>query len=315
MSFEIGGIWKDIEKKDFVAQVYRLNDLDYSHKNKTERYEKEKENWLLQHNKVHGNYNHHRHPGKMPEFIPISEMSDKEKLMDRTGSIYHIDVTKANCGSEYKPVKNGTIYWNEMINVTNYVDLYFQQDAKFTKTPNWEEIMIETFEKWQERRQGMDYNSKVVISPDTALNIMKQQEKCTISINIPVKRLNDHGDQSILYNEVVRIFEHCNYWNKLKNKPEIFPINHIRTVTRGRKNKKIINQKWINWNNWKRKNARYFIRLSEKKQIELENQHFYDQILINQVFVDFDIWVDDIPKTIDYLVGTWKIQRKKCKIK
>ena len=313
MRKEIRGIWDDIEKKDFAAQIYRLNDNDFSEKNKMEKYEKMKESWLMEHNRVRGNYNHPDHPGVMPEFVPISEMNENDKLNDRTGSIYNINVSKANCGCDYKPIKNGTIYWNEQINLTNYVDLYFQQDAKFTQTPNWDKIMMETFEKWQERRQGMEYDPKVVMTPYTTLNIMKPQEKCTISINIPFKRLKDHGNQAILYNEVVRIFQHYNYLNKLENKSEVFPIKNIRTVTRGRKNQRIINQKWINWQSWKRKHSRYYNRLSESKQMELENQHFHDQILINQVFVDFDIWVENIPSKIDYSVGVWQIQRKNAR--
>ena len=61
----------------------------------------------------------------MPEFVPISEMNDKNKVNDRTGSIYNINVSKANCGCDYKPIKNGIIYWNEKINLSNYVDLYY----------------------------------------------------------------------------------------------------------------------------------------------------------------------------------------------
>ena len=113
-----------------------------------------------------------------------------------------------------KPIKNEIIFWNQNINLTKYVNLYFQEDAKFTKKANWKKEMMESFERWQKRREGMEYNEKNEISPCTSLNILEPQERCTISINIPFKRLHDHGDQRILYKEVVIVFEHYNYLYK-----------------------------------------------------------------------------------------------------
>ena len=68
-----------------------------------------------------------------------------------------------------------------------------------------------------------------------------------------------------------------------------------------------------NWIRWKNKNRQYYQNQSEKKRLELKHKHFTDQILINQVFVDFDIWIDNIPKEIDYTVGKWTIKRKNKK--
>ena len=78
----------------------------------------------------------------------------------------------------------------------------------------------------------------------------------------------------------------------------------------GKKNQRIIEQKLKAWNNWKLKNKRYFENQSKEKQQELENQHFIDQTIINQVFVDFDVWVEELPCQIDYTVGKWEIKRK-----
>ena len=63
--------------------------------------------------------------------------------------------------------------------------------------------------------------------PCTLLTILEPQERCTISINIPFKRLNDHGDQRLLYKEVVRVFEHYNYLHTKQSgsNNDIFPIN------------------------------------------------------------------------------------------
>ena len=153
--------------------------------------------------------------------------------------------------------------------------------------------MMESFDKWQKRRQGMEYSEKNEISPSTSLNILEAQERCTISINIPFKRLNDHGDQRILYKEVVRVFEHYNYLYKKQSgsNNDIFPIQHIRTVTRGKKHYKTIQSKKRNWLNLKNKHRSYYQRLPYKQRKELEYKHYTDKILINQVFIDFDIWV------------------------
>ena len=35
--------------------------------------------------------------------------------------------------------------------------------------------------------------------------------------------------------------------------------------------------------------------------------------MINQVFVDFDIWIENVPKEIDFTVGKWTIKRKNKK--
>ena len=133
MKNEIGGIWKKIKRSDFVAQRYRLSDHEFSTQNRLIKHEKAKADWQLRHDRVHGAYNHQKHPGKMPEFIPISEMNEDDKYADRTGSIYHINVENANCGAEFKPIKNGIIFWNQNINLTKYVDLYFQEDAIGTR--------------------------------------------------------------------------------------------------------------------------------------------------------------------------------------
>ena len=223
---KIGGIWKDIEKKDFVAQRFKLSDVEFTMQNRREKFDIAKENWKNKHNKVRGNYKHHDHPGKMPVFIPTSQMDDNDKLNDRSNSIFHINVEEANCNSTHKPVKNGIIYWNENVNLTSYVDLYFQDDAKFTKVPNWQQIMQDSFHHWQKRRQGIDYNPIVQMSPMTSMSIMIPQDRCTISISIPFKKLKDHGNQSRLYKEVVRIFHHYNHVMNEK----IFPIDKIRTL-------------------------------------------------------------------------------------
>ena len=237
-------------------------------------------------------------------------MDDNDKLGDRSNSIFHINVEKADCGTVFKPIKNGIIYWNENVNLTSYVDLYFQEDAEFTKVPNWKQIMQDTFDNWQRQRQDIEYDPVVQMSPMTSLTIMEPQERCTISINIPFKKLGDHGDQIVLYNEVVNIFKHYNF---IANET-IFPIDQIRTVTRGKKNQKIIEQKQKAWNRWKIKNQRYFNKQSKEKQIALKHQHFTDQILINQIFIEFKVWVDKIPKYIDYTVGQWDIKRKNSRL-
>ena len=106
------------------------------------------------------------------------------------------------------------------------------------------------------------------------LSIIEPQEKCTISINIPFKRLHDHGDQTILYKEVVKSFEHYNFINYEKNgNKDTFPIDRIRTVTRGKKNYKIIESKWKSWLSWKKKNQRYYQNLSQKRQQELRSNY------------------------------------------
>ena len=46
-----------------------------------------------------------------------------------------------------------------------------------------------------------------------------------------------------------------------------------------------------------------------KKTTRIKHKYYTDQILINQVFVDFDVWVENIPKEIDYTVGRWIIKR------
>ena len=49
--------------------------------------------------------------------------------------------------------------------------------------------MQESFEHWQSKRQGIDYNPTVQMSPMTSMSIMIPQERCTISITIPFKKI------------------------------------------------------------------------------------------------------------------------------
>ena len=107
---------------------------------------------------MQGCFNHANHPGRMPVNVPISQMNDKDKMNDRTNSIFHVNVEKANCGAMYKPVKNGIIYWQDKVNFSSYVDLYFQEDAEFAKVPNWQQIMIDSFDNWQRSREGKTYD-------------------------------------------------------------------------------------------------------------------------------------------------------------
>ena len=186
MKFQIGGIWKDIQKKDFVKQSYKLSDIEYSTQNRIAKYAKAKADWEMRHNRVFGNYNAPGHPGTMPELTPISEMNDNDKVNHRTGSIFHINVEKADCGATFKPIKNGIIFWNENINLSNYVDLFFQIDSKFTKTPNWQQIMVETFNNWQREREEKECKDSVEISKSTSMTILEPQKKYTISIKYSV---------------------------------------------------------------------------------------------------------------------------------
>ena len=42
MKSQIGGIWKDIQRKDFVKQSYKLSDIEYSTQNRIAKYAKAK---------------------------------------------------------------------------------------------------------------------------------------------------------------------------------------------------------------------------------------------------------------------------------
>ena len=81
MCRKIGGIWKDIEKKDFVSQRFKLSDMDFTMQNRKDRFEIAKENWKAKHNKVCGNYKRHDHP--LYSYQPHKWMKMINYMIDR----------------------------------------------------------------------------------------------------------------------------------------------------------------------------------------------------------------------------------------
>ena len=300
---EIGGIFSLISRRDYVTQRFRINDLEYTEMNKRKKHEREMKEWRIKHNECGGIINHPNHPGPPPQLLATSDMTDWDKIYDRTGSVYSIQVDK----NSFRPIKNGVVYWDEPLNLTNSVDLFFQPDAAFTQVEGWKNRMENEFEEWQNNRRDKDIEEDIEIGHEVSLKIFEPKDKCTLLLTIPHMELKDHGDPIDLYWDVLKIFKYFNYQQKLIGNEEI-PISKIRTVTRGRKNKHFCDQQFKKWEKWLNNNEDYYYSLNEDQQKGIYDRQYTDQTLTNQVFVQFSTWIDDIPDSIDYVLGKFPMK-------
>ena len=113
--------------------------------------------WRIKYDRCKGVMNHPNHPGPPPQFLLTPEMTDYDKIYDRTGSVYSIQVND----HMFKPIKNGIVYWDEPLNLTNYVDLFFQPDSSFIQIDNWKEKMTR------------DFNGKIIVKKGILIVILK----------------------------------------------------------------------------------------------------------------------------------------------
>ena len=96
----------------------------------------------IRHNQANGNYNHVNHPGNAPTYTDPSELTFYDKMMDKSSSTYHIQADDGRL----LPIKKGNIQWNDTVKFCNYIDVFFQPNAIFTKQENWEQRMRKQFE-------------------------------------------------------------------------------------------------------------------------------------------------------------------------
>ena len=300
---ETKGVFSFIQERDYVTLNYRINDFDFAQRNDENIYKSQMREWNMLNDRVGQNFQHPNHPGPPPVFKDPSILSFEDKVMDTSNSTYHIQDSKGDS----KPIRKGIIQWNENVQFNNYVDIFFQHDAHFAKQHKWAERMVSQFEQWQQQRQNLQIDTSVEMDKDVQLTIIKPSTSCTIKISIPVAELEDDGNPVKLYDSMVNIFKHHNHLQRKLNKKKIIPIENIKTITRSKKNRDIIDKVWDRWSNWKKNNSNYYGNMQQMEQIKLQEKRLLSQVVTGNIFVQFDKWIDELPEKIDYALGGWPI--------
>ena len=300
---ETKGVFSFIQERDYVTLNYRINDFDFAQKNDENIFKSQMREWNMMNDRVGQNFQHPDHPGPPPTFKDPSALSFEDKIMDTSNSTYHIQDSNGNS----KPIRKGIIQWNENVQFNNYVDIFFQHDAQFAKQYKWAERMISQFEQWQNQRRNLQIDTSVEMDKDVKLSIIKPSTSCTIRISIPVAELEDDGNPIKLYDSVVNIFKHHNHLQKKLNKNKIIPIEHIKTITRSKKNRDIIDKVWARWSNWKNNNSNYYGNMQQMEQVKLQEKRLLSQVVTGNIYVQFDKWIDNLPEKIDYALGGWPV--------
>ena len=174
--------------------------------------------------------------------------------MDKSSSTYHLQADDGRL----LPIKKGNIQWDDTVKFCNYIDVFFQPNAVFTKQENWEKRMRQQFDNWQEQRQHLEIDPEFELPKDTTLDIIHPKTICTLVINIPVQEMKDKGNPIKLHDEVIKIFKYHNHQEKKKGGNKIIPIEHIKSVNRSKKNKETIGKVINKWNEWKQRNLSYY---------------------------------------------------------
>ena len=302
---ETGGIWEFVHKIDIVQINYRKNDFDYAMENDQRQYDADIREWEILHKKVGKNWNRPDHPGPQPTFKNPNELSLCDKIIDRSNSTYHISTDDG----ESKPIRRGIIQWDSNVQFQNCVDFYFLNTAAFAQQDDWEERMKTQFYDWQRQRQNMVINEDgVVMAKDTIFEIFKPTNNCTIRINIPMSELDDCGNPVKLHKQVKKILKYHNYMEKRKNGKNIFPIDCIKTITRSKKSKDIVDKVINRWENWKFNNRNRYNKMSQETKLLIQEKRVLEQIFSNNIYIEFNKWVDNIPKEIDYALDKWMVE-------
>ena len=300
---ETGGIFSMMEDQDFVEINHRINDFDYAMENDERQFDAILRDWNDQHLKAGGNFNRPDHPGPAPVFKNPSELSTLEKVIDNSNSTYQIQTLNG----DLKPIRRGIVRWNENIQSNNYVDVLFLASAKFADQENWIDRMLTIFEEWQKQRQNIELNLDFDMDKDTTLEIIEPTTTCTIRMNIPVSELEDGGNPIKLYNQVIKILKYHNNIEKKKNGNEIFPLSNIKTISRSKKSKSHIDKVLSRWENWKFNNQKRYEKMNVQTKQIIQEKRVLEQIVTGNIYIEFDKWLDHIPKYIDYALGVWKV--------
>ena len=139
-------------------------------------------------------------------------------------------------------IVNQFVVVSENVQYNNYVDIFFLRDSKFAKQHNWADRMIRQFNEWQQKRQHLQINEEIEMSKDVTLEIIEPTTVCTVKVNIPMTDLDDNGNPVKLYEQMIKIFKHHNNLERINKGNKIIPIKNIRTITRSKKKKEIIDR-------------------------------------------------------------------------
>ena len=75
---------------------------------------------------------------------------------------------------------------------------------------------------------------------------------------------------------------------EIKNKSQnITPIEHIKTITRSRKSKDIVDkvmENWKNWKNWKKANKERYEQMDQQTQIRIQESRVLEQIVTGNIY-------------------------------
>ena len=119
--------------------------------------------------------------------------------------------------------------------------------------------------------------------------------------------MGDNGNPIKLHDQIIKILKHHNNLEKDKENPQFLPIKNIKSIARSRKKKEIVDRVLSRWEYWKDQNSNMYKNLNRQQKLKIQEKRVFEQIFTNNIFIEFDQWLDNIPDEIDYALGTWKL--------
>ena len=169
--------------------------------------------------------------------------------------------------------------------------------------------MVQQFNNWQKQRQNLKVDLDISFDKDVTMEIIKPSQTCAIRINISTTELEDNGNPVKLYDQMIKIFKYHNNLEIKRQGKNIFPIEHIKTISRSKKNKEICDKVIDNWNRWKEENRSKYDEMDTKTKIIIQEKRVLEQIVTGNIYIEFDRWLDYIPENIDYALGKWNVDQ------
>ena len=62
------------------------------------------------------------------------------------------------------------------------------------------------------------------------------------------------------------------------------------------------------WHNWLRNNKDRYDKMDTKTKVLIQGKRILEHIVTGNIYIEFDKWIDHLPKSIDYGLGSCTVK-------
>ena len=314
---QVGYPWNLLKEGAFVTHIFKYSTDEQAQRKLNEKYQKE----LFKYNKqVYNNENDdnkddekdHVWNGKnakimnKPKKKEVGKMSYIDKIDDYSGAIFYVQDPLKNDYNLYH-CKNGKIDFSKNVRNCNSIEILLDPDSEIFQIPNWDKLLLDEFDKWQNDRYSKIINLRYEFDKDVTMDIIKPSKPATYYLNFPPEFFGDSGgDQFQLREKIITELGSINYRNRHNLSFVPIDLDQLYMVARTRKTRNNDHAE-KNWNRWRKSTiGKTYEQMNEDDKQHYRDIHYHDWIYTNTIMLKFTNEQIGIPPVLD--MGLYKVK-------